>query len=55
MASGPIPASQFTGEAILNALRTRTGQTSQQIIVRVRNRTPDPHAFYASFKGSKVK
>lgn len=53
--SGPIPASQFTGEAILNALRTRTGQTSQQIIVRVRNRTPDPHAFYASFKGSKVK
>ena len=53
--SGPIPASQFTGEAILNALRTRTGQTSQQIIVRVRNRTPDPHPFYASFKGSKVK
>jgi hypothetical protein len=53
--SGPIPASQFTGDAVLNQLRTRTGQTSQQIIVRVRNRTPDPHAFYASFKGSKLK
>ena len=53
--SGPIPASQFTGEAILNALRTRTGQTSQQIIVRVRNRAPDPRPFYASFKGSKLK
>ena len=53
--SGPIPASQFTGEAILNALRTRTGQTSQQIIVRVRNRAPDARPFYASFKGSKLK
>jgi hypothetical protein len=53
--SGPIPATQFTGDAVLNQLRTRTGQTSQQIIVRVRNRTPDPHPFYASFKGSKQK
>jgi hypothetical protein len=53
--SGPIPASQFTSDAILNALRTRTGQTSQQIIVRVRNRSPDPKPFYASFKGSKTK
>jgi hypothetical protein len=53
--SGPIPASQFTGEAILNALRTRTGQTSQQIIVRVRNRSVDARPFYASFKGSKLK
>ncbi|MFO0722839.1 MAG: hypothetical protein U1E65_03575 [Myxococcota bacterium] len=53
--SGPIPASQFTGEAILNALRTRTGQTSQQIIIRVRNRAPDARPFYASFKGSKLK
>lgn len=53
--SGPIPASQFSADAILNALRTRTGQTSQQITIRVRNRTPDPKAFYASFKGSKAK
>jgi hypothetical protein len=53
--SGPIPASQFTSDAVLNVLRTRTGQTSQQITVRVRNRTPDPKAFYASFKGSKAK
>ncbi|MCC7383920.1 MAG: hypothetical protein IT384_18905 [Deltaproteobacteria bacterium] len=53
--SGPIPASQFTGDAILNALRTRTGQTSQQIIIRVRNRSPGARPFYASFKGSKLK
>jgi hypothetical protein len=53
--SGPIPASQFTADAVLNALRTRTGQTSQQITIRVRNRTPDNKAFYASFKGSKAK
>jgi hypothetical protein len=53
--SGPIPASQFTADAVLNALRTRTGQTSQQITIRVRNRTPDLKAFYASFKGSKTK
>jgi len=53
--SGPIPASQFTGDAVLNELRTRTGQTSQQIIVRVRNRSTDPRPFYASFKGSKLK
>jgi hypothetical protein len=53
--SGPIPASQFTADAVLNALRTRTGQTSQQITIRVRNRTLDQKAFYASFKGSKAK
>lgn len=53
--SGPIPASQFSADAILNVLRTRTGQTSQQITIRVRNRMPDPKPFYASFKGSKTK
>jgi hypothetical protein len=53
--SGPIPASQFTADAVLNALRTKTGQTSQQILIRVRNRSPDPKPFYASFKGSKAK
>jgi hypothetical protein len=53
--TGPIPASQFGGEAILNQLRTRTGQTSQKFIIRVRNRSTDAQPFYASFKGSKLK
>lgn len=53
--NGPIPATGFTGEAVLNALRTRTGQTSQQISIRVRNRSADARPFYATFKGSKLR
>lgn len=50
-AAGAVPASAFKADGILQQLLTMTGQTSQQITVRVRNLSADARAFYGQMVG----
>ena len=50
-ATGAVPASAFKADGVLQQLMTMTGQTSQQITIRVRNISADQRPFYGQMIG----
>lgn len=48
---GPIPATQFKGDALLNRMFQRTGQTSQKFTLRVKNVSGSARPFYGNMVG----